>query len=321
MKISLDWISDFVDLAGVDPETVADRLTMCTAEVEGYEVLRRAVEGVVIGEVVSTEPISVSGPEDSRLHLVTVDCGSSTHVTVCGAANVCRGMKSAFAPPGVTLAEGQRIEVSEVGGHKSEGVLCSARELGMSRWHEVVLECPASLEVGTPLAKHVPPDDVIVEIDNKSLTHRPDLWGHYAFARELAAIFGRPLRRLPMAELERYDDLPAYPLVIDDLEGCPCYGCLEFRVKAAQPSPLVMQRRLHALGQRTYNLLVDVTNYAMLELAQPTHAFDGDRLRAIRVATMGRRGTFTTLDGQPRQMLPDDLLIWNEREPVALAGV
>lgn len=322
MKISLDWISDFVDLSDIDARSIADQLTLSTAEVEGFEILQRAVEGVLVGEVIAAEPIDEDkGPGEKRLTLTTVDCGKRRFTTVCGAPNVRVGMKAAFAPPGVTLAGGQKIEVAVVGGHKSEGVLCSPMELGMSRWHEVLLECPASIAKGTPLAELVPPQDVIIEIDNKSLTHRPDLWGHYAFARELAAIFGRPLRPLPMVDLSQYDNLPAYPLSIEDYDGCPCYGCLEFEVKAAQPSPLAMQRRLHALGQRTYNLMVDVTNYAMLELAQPTHAFDGDRVSAIRVATMGKRGTFTTLDGQERQMLPEDLLIWNEKEPVALAGI
>jgi phenylalanyl-tRNA synthetase beta chain len=322
VKISLDWISDFVDLSGIDPETIADRLTMSTAEVEGFEVVRRAARGVVIGQVVAVEPMagaaSAEGTDNQR---ATVDCGSKQYVTVCGAPNLRQGMKSPFAPAGVALAGGLTIETSKVGGQVSQGVLCSPRELGMSRWHEGVLECPGWLEPGEPLARHIPAEDVVIEIDNKSLTHRPDLWGHYAFARELAAIFHRPLRPLPMVDLADYDDLPKYPLSIDDPEGCPCYGCIEFRVAAAVPSPLVIQRRLHALGQRTYNLLVDLTNYAMWELAQPTHAFDGDRVRAIRVARMGEEGTFTTLDGQERRMLPDDLLIWNEQEPVALAGV
>jgi phenylalanyl-tRNA synthetase beta chain len=314
MKISLDWISDFVDLSDVDPATIADRLTLCTAEVEGLETLDRCVDGVVVGEVLSAEPIAAG-------HLATVDCGGRRFVTVCGAPNVRAGMKAPFAPPGTTLAGGTKIAVSDVAGHRSEGVLCSAMELGMSRWHEVLLECPPSLPNGTPLDQLIPARDVVIEIDNKSLTHRPDLWGHYAFARELSAIFQRPLRGLPAADLAAFDGLPAYPLAVDDPEGCPCYGCLEFRVAAAVPSPLVIQRRLHALGQRTYNLLVDVTNYVMLELAQPTHAFDGDLVRAIRVAPMGRECRFTTLDGQDRPMLPDDLLIWDQCQPIALAGV
>jgi phenylalanyl-tRNA synthetase beta chain len=328
VKISLDWISDFVDLSGIDPKTIADRLTLSTAEVEGYEVLERSVDGVVIGQVVSAEPItegkgdrSSAEPITTKLHLATVDCGGKRFATVCGAPNVRAGMKAPFAPPGVTLAGGMKIAASEVAGHRSEGVLCSAMELGMSRWHEVLLECPAGVPSGTPLAQLIPARDVVIEIDNKSLTHRPDLWGHYAFGRELSAIFRRPLRPLPMADLAQYDPLPAVPLAVDDPEGCPCYGCLQFGVAAAAASPLVIQRRLHALGQRTYNLLVDVTNYVMLELAQPTHAFDGDLVRAIRVARMGRECTFTTLDGQERQMLPDDLLIWDDRRPIALAGV
>lgn len=324
MKISLDWVADFVDLSGIEPAEIADKLTLATAEVEGFEVLHRSVEGVVIGEIVSLDPIlesATSASGTAKLHLVTVDCGKKRYQSVCGAPNVRKGMKAPFAPAGVTITGGQKITVSEVAGHRSEGILCSAAELGMSRWHEGLLECPASLANGALLADFIPPTDVIIEIDNKSLTHRPDLWGHYAFARELAAVFGRQLRPLPMVDLSAYDRLPAYPLTVDDPEGCPCYGCLEFNVKGAVPSPLVMQRRLHALGQRTYNLLVDMTNYAMLELAQPTHAFDAARLKAIRVAKLGKPGAFVTLDGQERKMLPDDLLIWNEKEPVALAGI
>ena len=326
MKISLDWISDFVDLSGIDHDQIADRLTLATAEVEEYEILNRSVEGAVIAEVLAVEPIdqAASGEPDAdgtRLQFATVDCGGRKAVTVCGAPNLRVGMKTPFAPAGVTLAEGLEIKASKLAGHTSEGVLCSAKELGMSQWHEIVLECPRSLANGTPLSELIPASDVIIEIDNKSLTHRPDLWGHYAFARELAAVFGRELKPLPMVDLGRFDDLPAYPIEVEDFDGCPCYGCLEFELTAAVPSPLVIQRRLHALGQRTYNLMVDLTNYLMLELAQPTHAFDGSRLAAIRVAPMGREGAFTTLDGQERKMLPDDLLIWNQKEPVALAGI
>lgn len=320
MKISLDWLSDWVDLADLSPEQIADRLTLCTAEVEGFEVLRRSIRGVVVGEVVALEPLP-AGHTAARLHVAEVDCGDRRFTTVCGAPNIRLGMKAPFAPPGTVLAGGTRIEVSELAGQRSEGVLCSAMELGLSRWHEVLLECPPEIGNGTPLAQYIPDEDVIFEIDNKSLTHRPDLWGHYGLARELAAIFRRPLRPLALADLTPYDHLPPYPLQVDDPEGCPCYGCIEFEVPAAAPSPLAIQRRLHALGQRTFGLLVDLTNYVMWELAQPTHAFDGQRLHAIRVAPLGKPGTFTTLDGQQRPLLPDDLLIWNESEPVALAGI
>lgn len=320
MYISLDWISDYVDLSEFNTHEIADRLTLATAEVEGVEILKRSVAGVLVGEIVKAEPLKAE--EGKTLTACTVDCGDRQYATACGAPNARVGLKAPFAPAGVTLAGDVVIEETEMAGHKSEGILCSAAELGMSRWHEGLLECPASIENGTPIAEFIPEEDVLIEVDNKSLTHRPDLWGHYGFAREFAAIFRKPLKPLKQTDLSQYNELPAYALTIDDLEACPCYGCIEFESDAPNmPAPLVMQRRLHALGQRTMDLMVDVTNYCMLEIGQPTHAFDGDRLKAVRVAMMGKDATFTTLDEQERQLLPDDLLIWNEKEPVALAGV
>ncbi len=320
MKISLDWLSDFVDLGGLSPDRVADRLTMGTAEVEGWERLERHCRGVLVAEVETVEELPVAG-DHGRLSLATVSCGGRRFSTVCGAANVRPGLRAAFAPPGVTLAGGVVVGEAEVGGRMSQGVLCSPRELGMSDWHEGLLELPPGLEPGTLLDELVPATDVVFEVDNKSLTHRPDLWGQYGFARELAALFGRPLAPLPVADLGRFDHLPPYPVTVDDPAGCPCYCCLALAGLGATPSPLALQRRLHALGQRTYDLLVDLTNYIAFEIGQPTHAFDADTLRAIRVAPMGRAGAFVTLDGQERAMQPDDLMIWGEREPVAIAGV
>ncbi len=319
MKISLDWISDFVNLEGVPPEELAERLTLATAEVEQIHILRRFTQGVVVGRIIACE--ALHGPGEQRLHRVEVDCGSQRYQSVCGAPNVRVGLVSAFAPAGVSLAGGTLITEQTIAGCRSEGILCSAAELGMSHWHEGVLEIPNSVLLGTPLDALVPVEDVLIEIDNKSLTHRPDLWGHYGFAREISVILDRPLKPLASYDLSEFQSLPGYPLEVESFQDCPCYGCLDLRFRAGVPSPLWMQRRLHALGQRTFNLAVDVTNYVMWELGQPTHAFDGDRLRKIRVAPMGKESGFVTLDGQERRMLPDDLLIWNESEPVALAGI
>ena len=320
MKISLDWLNDHVDLSGLDPEEVALRLTMGSAEVEELEQLTRCVAGAVVGEITAIEEVA-GGAEGKTLRLCTVACGEQTFQTVCGAPNARLGLKAAFAPPGTTLADGTTLEARELAGHRSEGVLCSPRELGLSEFHEVLLECPPDLAAGTPVADLIPATDLVIEIDNKSLTHRPDLWGHYGFARELAALYGRELRPLAGVDLARFDALPAYSVKIDDLTGCPAYSCLELAAPGALPAPLAMQARLHGLGQRSVNLLVDLTNYVMMELGQPTHAFDGDKLNAVRVARMGAAGGFRTLDGQERKMLADDLMIWNEQAPVAIAGV
>lgn len=315
MHISLDWVGQYVDIADLSPDTIAERLTMSTAEVEGVHPLTRSLAGVRIARVETVEPL------DGAQTFVTVECGAERMTTVCGAPNVRVGMTSAFAPVGVTLADGRTIAERRVGGRSSRGVLCSSDEVGMGGGHFGILDLPDGPEPGRPLADLVPAADTLLEIDNKSITHRPDLWGHYGIAREVAAIFARPLRPLPCAELAAYDDLPAYPLTVDDADGCPCYGCIELDGVTPLPSPLALQTRLHALGQRTFNVLVDLTNYVMLELGQPMHAFDASRLRAVRVAPFGTHGRFTTLDGQDREMQPDDLMIWNEREPVALAGI
>ena len=314
MKISLEWISQYVDVSDIAPATLAERLTMAAAEVEAVETLTRNLGGVRVGRLVSVETLSDANS------FVQVECGTDRLSTVCGAPNVRPGMTSAFAPAGTRLANGQRVEERQLGGRPSQGVLCSSEELGLGGGHSGILDLPNCLGSGRLLSELIPPADTILEIDNKSLTHRPDLWGHYGLAREVAAVLGRPLRPLERADLSAYDLLPAYPLRLEDAENCPRYCCLELGL-AAVPAPLSIQYRLHALGQRTFNILVDLTNYIMLELAQPMHAFDGARLRAVRIAPFGRTATFTTLDGQVRAMQPDDLMIWNEHEPVALAGI
>ena len=345
MHISLDWISDYVDLSELDIDTITTRLTLATAEVEGTKIIRRFVKGVLVGEIKSVEKLT------DKLTFCHVNCGKKSYTTVCGAPNVFAGLKAPFAPADTLLANDVQVETAERNGKPSQGILCSAAELGMSDWHEILLECPHSTKVGTPLDKLIPETDTLIEIDNKSLTHRPDLWGHYGFAREFAAIFGRKLKPLPQIDLSAFDSLPKYPIKNEDHENCPCYGCIEFQTQGILPSPLFIQRRLHALGMRSYNLLVDVTNYVNWEIAQPTHAFDADKLGGIRVATLGGQEAgdrrkelgdrsefeFTTLDGQSRKLLPEDLLIWGTNDspsaavchlpsavscrPVALAGI
>ncbi len=320
MFISLDWISDFVDISDIDPKRVADRLTMATAEVEGVSTVTRFVDGVLIGEIVSVTPFQT--PEGATRHLCEVSCGGKSYQTVCGAPNARVGLKAPFAPAGVTLGD-KTVEAAELYGHKSEGVICSAAELGMSAWHENLFECPPDTPTGAKFSEFVPATDTLVEIDNKSLTHRPDLWGHYGFARELAAVFHRELKPLTRHNVDQYQSLPAFPVSIDD-PNCVCYSGIIFGIEAGVtnlPSPIKIQRRLHALGQRTYNLFVDLTNYVSLELGQPTHAFDADLVSNIRVAAMGKEGPFTTLDGVEHKMLPDDLMICDGDKPVAIAGI
>ncbi|CAO0823750.1 Phenylalanine--tRNA ligase beta subunit [Desulfarculales bacterium] len=317
MKISLAWLGQHVDLSGIEPQVIAHELTMKTAEVEELIPVPRFLDGVLVGQVMDMQPIAGS----DKLNLIKVDLGGRQVQSVCGGPNLRPGLKSPFAPAGTVLAGGTRVERASLAGHDSQGVLCSAKELGLGEFHEVVMDLPADTSVGARLAALVPATDYLIDIDNKSLTHRPDLWGLYGFARELSAIFGRPLRPLGLADLKQYRDLPAFPLSVDDFELCPGYCCLALDNLTSTPSPLAMQWRLHTVGLRAINLLVDLTNYIMLEIGQPMHAFDVDHFKAVRVAVLGQDGEFTTLDGSARKMLASDLMIWNEKEPVALAGI
>lgn len=315
MYLSLEWISDYVDIADLSPEVVADRLTLYCAEVEGVQTVRRSIGDAVVGAVTTAEEIGES------LRKITVDCGEKTYVTVTSAPNARAGMTTVFAPAGAEVADGITVERRTMQGVTSEGIVCSAKELGLSEFHEGIMDLPRSITPGTKLTDLIAGSDIVVEVDNKSLTHRPDLWGHYGFAREIAAIFRRPLRELPAVDLSAYESLPEYPVRIEDPENCATYCCMEFGNVPTQPAPMWMQARLHAVGQRSISLLVDLTNYIMFEIGQPTHAFDADALAAVVVKPMGAEGEFVTLDGEARKMLADDLMIWNQEKPVAVAGV
>jgi phenylalanyl-tRNA synthetase beta chain len=248
-------------------------------------------------------------------------CSSDLATTVCGAPNVRVGMKAVFADPGATLGDGAVVHVSQRAGRRSKGVLCAPSEIGLGSSREGLLELPAGTPAGTPIADLLPAADTLIEIDNKSLTHRPDLWGHYGFARELASIFDRPLRPYVTADLAAFDHLPPFDIQVDDVDGCPLYSAIALQIRGNPVSPLRMQARLATLGSTPINLLVDVTNYVQFELGQPTHAFDAAALPRVRVARAGHPREFVTLDGKVRKLLPDDLLIQAGDEPVALAGV
>lgn len=319
MILSLDWLSDFVDLSGIAPAEIAEQLTVHTAEVEGFEFLQRTTKNIYVGRVVQLEHL---GHAPGTPVVATVEHNRGPTVkTVCGAPNITLGAKVAVALPGTRLADGTVVAPTAVYGVMSQAVLCSPAELGWSSAHEGLLLLPENLVPGTPLETLVPPQDVLIEIDNKSLTHRPDLWGHYGFARELAAIFDRPLRPYEMVDLSRFDHLPPIDVRIDDPEDCPYYAALRVEAEGNPPAPPRMQCRLHAIGSRSRNLLVDVTNYVQFELGQPTHAFDGEKVHSIRVARSGVAREMKTLDGKPWPILPEDLLIHEGDRPIAIAGI
>ncbi len=326
MKISLDWIKDFVELPGLTAEEIGVKFTLSTCEVEGVEETNAHMEAVKVVEIKKIEP----HPEADKLRLVTFDTGSGEQRVVCGAPNVAVGMKAAFAPNGTTLPGGFTLKPKEIRGVMSEGMLCAEDELGLGEAHEGLVELPSDAPVGTSLADFMNlKRDILLEIDNKSITHRPDLWGHYGMAREFSAAFDKPLAKsFDNKWLEKmrahYNDAAA-PVSIKVEKGTACLGFIGLSVDnvSVKPSPLWMQQRLSACGMRPINNIVDISNYVMLEQGIPNHIFDRDTIRGgqIIVRDNGEESVFTTLDEMERRMLPDDTMVCDAEGPSSIAGI
>jgi phenylalanyl-tRNA synthetase beta chain len=313
MKFSYNWICELVDGVSVGAKELGHLITMKTAECESVEEYGAHLAAVCAARLLAVEPIA--GTRNKKVLIETGRYGRKT--VVCGAPNCREGLTSAYVPPGVALRGGE-IRSVEICGVLSEGMLASGAELGINRDAEGILELEAA--PGDPIPGCRP--DFILEIDNKSITHRPDLWGHLGLAREVAAILGRPLRDPVRIELLPAGE-PDIEVTILDYELCPRYSALTFDNVTVKPSPLWLAYRLEAIGLNPINNIVDVTNYVMAELAQPMHAFDRDSLRPntifIRPAAPGE--FLVALNGETYKLDPATLVIADARGPVAIGGV
>lgn len=318
MKVSWRWLGRHVDLAGLTPQQVVEDLTLSVCEVEGLEPFAPALAEVTVGHVVQRE----QHPDADKLSLCRVDVGAGEPLQiVCGAPNVRQGLKVAVAQVGATLPGDFKIKKSKIRGVESHGMICSERELGLGEEHDGIWELPADAQVGARVSDAVDVGDWVIEIDNKSLTHRPDLWGHRGMAAEVAALYGRSLEPLDTA-LPATGAATPWPVRIES-PACSRYVALALDGARATKSPEWLRHLLLAVGQRPIDCLVDLSNFVMLDLAQPNHLFDRARLSpegiVVRAARAGE--TLTTLDGVERKLLESDLLICSGPEPVALAGV
>ena len=316
MLISMNWIADFVDLRGQDIEGLIKRFTLSTAEVEEIIHMGEGVQNVVAGKILTIE----NHPNSKKLHLLTVDGGDKIYDVVCGAPNVRVGMIVPFAREG-GKAGGMDIVKRAVAGYESCGMCCSEAELGISADHSGLMELPANTKVGTDIKKLFPIDDIVFEVDNKSLTNRPDLWGHYGIAREFAALTGRKLKPMPRFDMSAYDNLPDVDIDIVDTEHCYRYSSVKVENVTEKVSPVEMRIRLFYCGTRAINLLADLTNYLMLEMGQPMHAFDLRKVDKVEVKRFDKPFTFETLDQAERQIDENTLMICSHGEPVAVAGI
>jgi len=317
MLISMNWISDFVDLNGVDLNALIQKFSLSTAEVENEIFYKGSdLSGVVVAEIKSVE----EHPKSKKLHLLKVDVGESDLVdVVCGAPNVRVGMKTAFAKLGAQIGE-ITIAPRDLAGYTSHGMCCSEKELGLSDENNGIMEIFEDVALGTDIKEIYDIDDIVFEVDNKSLTNRPDLWGHYGIAREIATLCGRELKPLPKADLTAYNNLPKIDLKIED-PLCHRYSCLQFENITRHISPVNMRIRLYYCGMRAINFLADITNYIMLEMGQPMHAFDSRKVEKIRIKRFDKPFAFKTLDGVERNIDENTLMICNGNSPVAIAGI
>ncbi len=317
MFLSMNWISDFVDLSGLDKMELISKFSLSTAEVENEIFFKGSdISGIVVAEIKSVE----DHPESKKLHLLKVDIGEGEFVdVVCGAPNVRVGMKTAFAKLGAQIGE-ITIAPRKLAGYTSNGMCCSEQELGISDSHDGIMDIKEDVALGTDIKSIYEIDDIIFEVDNKSLTNRPDLWGHYGIAREFAAISGRELKPVPQADLSAYENLDKVDLKIED-PLCQRYSCLRFSNISTHTSPVNMRIRLYYCGMRALNFLADLTNYLMLELGQPMHAFDSRKVEKIRIKRFDKPFTFKTLDGVDREIDENTLMICNDDTPVAIAGI
>lgn len=342
MRISFNWLSDYLDLSGVSPAEFAEVITTRVAEVESVERSGGGLGPAHIVQVLSVK----SHPRKQNLIVCELSGGATV---VCGDVTVKKGQFVAYLPPGGEIvAQGDRparkVESREIEGVLSAGLLVSEAELGLSTEHGGVLRFSdgeatgadqKKVVVGAPLSSIVGGVDTVLVIDNKSLTHRPDLWCHLGFARELSAILERPLRvdfdrwaddspdgAALLAELGLKNE-PQFQTSIEKGAACRRFAALQFSGVSHCSSPLWLRRRLFSVGAGVRSLLVDLSNYVMLDIGQPNHAYDRAKLTGNKISARKARGgePFVGLDGVERRLSESDMVIADGSGAVALAGI
>ncbi|MFH1843332.1 MAG: phenylalanine--tRNA ligase subunit beta [bacterium] len=317
MKISLDWLKEFVSWQG-SAEELAENLTCLGLNVEGLEEYIQSFPGVVVGKVLDAQP----HPNADRLRLCSVFDGEQELAVVCGATNVRAGLNVLLARPGANLPGGLKIKRSTIRGQESFGMICSAIELGLGADATGIMELADDLQPGQAADTLYGFKDVVFDIE--VTPNRPDWLSHLGVAREVAALGGTKVTpprmwKAPKSGGEHLD----FNVEIEDFNDCPRYTAHAARGVVVSESPQFIQNRLRAVGARPINNIVDITNYVMFELGQPLHAFDraklcGNRL-FIRRADSGAK--VSTLDDIERELGSDHLVIADANGAIAIAGV
>ncbi|PYJ11012.1 MAG: phenylalanine--tRNA ligase subunit beta [Verrucomicrobia bacterium] len=315
MKFSVNWLREFVELPP-SVEALADLLTLAGIEIEGIEKRGANFDNVVVALITA----SSQHPNADRLSVCQVDDGSGQpRQIVCGAKNYKVGDKVPLALPGAVLVNDLRIKPSKLRGVESQGMLCSPSELGLSQESDGLLILSPDAKIGQPIASLFPADTIL---DVEITPNRGDLLSHFGLAREISALVGQPVRRPNQATAGGAPALQQSGIEISSPHDCPFYSARRIENIAVGPSPDWLRAKLEAVGLRSINNVVDISNFVMLELGQPTHAFDADKLKGEIVVRPAREGeNFLALDGKTYNLNSQDLVIADQERVIGLAGV
>ena len=315
MKFSVNWLREFVELPA-SVEVLADLLTLAGIEIEGIEKRGANFDKVVVAQIAA----SAQHPNADRLSVCQVDDGSGEmRQIVCGAKNYKVGDKIPLALPGAVLANDLKIKASKLRGVESQGMLCSGKELGLSEESDGLLILSAEAKIGAPIASLFSEDTIL---DVEITPNRGDLLSHFGLAREIAAVAGTPFRDDRGRRSASALPLKANGVAISAPNECPFYSARLIENVTVGPSPDWLRAKLEAVGLRSINNIVDITNFVMLELGEPLHAFDADKLKGgiiVRLAQEDEK--FLALDGKHYSLGNKDLLIADEARAIAIAGV
>lgn len=327
MKVSLKWLKRYIDLDNISPDKIAYDLTVRTVEVENVTYMKKLYDKIIVGKILEVKPHINA----NKLKVCIVDIGEKNPVQiVCGGINLYEGEMVVVSLPGSVVVwhgEGEPVKITEtkMRGVSSYGMICNPDEVYLSEFFPVnsedeIIDLKIDCYPGQQISDLIEMDDVVFEIDNKSLTNRPDLWGHLGIARELSAIYDIPLKKL---EEEDIPSVPEYKVEIQNKDKCKRFMAAEIEGIENKESPMWLKQSLIAAGMRPISLIVDITNYVMLAVGQPSHAYDrthvsGEKI-IVRDAKEGEK--LLLLDDNEIKLDRDDLVICDEEGPLGLAGI
>ncbi|MFA7315002.1 MAG: phenylalanine--tRNA ligase subunit beta [Candidatus Magasanikbacteria bacterium] len=332
MQISFKWLKQYVDLPeSISAEEVAEKLKASTVEVEEVVKQNKNFDNIVVGLVKKVE----KHPDADKLSVCSVFDGSETFQVVCGGSNVVEGMKVVFGKIGAKVkwhGEGELVELvkAKIRGLESFGMICASEEIGLGEMYpsksekEILDLSEFKSKPGENIAKALGLDDTILDVDNKSLSNRPDLWGHYGLAREVAVLFNKKIKDYQISEI-KIPKKVSYKLnvKVEDHNLCHRYMALAIDNVKVTESPEWLKNKLASVGLNSINNIVDITNFVMLDLGQPMHAFDKSKIKDnnlfVRKASGGEK--FIALDNNEYELNSHDLVIADSEKILALAGV